>query len=341
MRGIREPAAEGGVIKPKAQEGNGALASRPTGAQAELLPDTLPQLKTPLKKQWKRYKQGLKCGQKEFSEETVHDFRIQARRLLAMIELLAPFVSPRVVKSARRTLKGHLDIFDELRDTQVQLAAVGEMLSAFPEARPFRDYLRCREKRFIKRTRKDIRRIKTSRLAELIECCRADLARACDRQPAPKLTGIMLRSVERAFARAKDLRARVRREDPRTVHCTRIAFKRFRYMIETLCQQLPAADEKLLDALHRYQTMMGDVQDAEVLRRGFEKFLRKRKAAPQNVRRLRQEFLRRREWQVCIYLDAADQLLEFWPLNRPPKCLGARSSPSPKITRLRCSPHYS
>jgi CHAD domain-containing protein len=230
-----------------------------------------------------------------------------------MMELLGPFLAAKRVRKARAALKRHLDTFDDLRDTHVQLVAVERMLPVFPEARQFHDYLCRREDRFRRRTRKKIKRVRTKRLAALIAACRRDVRKWRRDRPAQPANALLLRSIDAAFARTQQLKERIEPEDTRTIHCARVAFKRFRYMVETLADRLPAANEKLLEAMRRYQTMMGEIPDAEVLLRSFEKFRQKKGAASGASRRLREELLRRRAWLIRVYLDAADQLLDFWP----------------------------
>src|SRR5262249_28280051 len=88
---------------------------------AVLPSEVLPRLSRLLKSQCKQYRKQLRRCQKKFSEKAVHDSRVAARRLISVVELLAPFLPPALVKKIGRLLKQHLDTFDELRDTQVQL----------------------------------------------------------------------------------------------------------------------------------------------------------------------------------------------------------------------------
>jgi len=94
-----------------------------------------------LESQWRRYRKRLRQCQRRFSQEAVHDSRVETRRLLATVELLCAFIPERELKKARRALKKHLDAFDRLRDTQVQLTYVGHLLHEFPAARGFHDWL--------------------------------------------------------------------------------------------------------------------------------------------------------------------------------------------------------
>jgi CHAD domain-containing protein len=239
---------------------------------------------------------------------------VVARRLLALVELLSGFISPGDIKKVQRLVKCQLDTFDDLRDTQVQLQIVGRMRRSFPAAQAFAAWLAKRESRFAVRTRKRIKKVKTRRLAKLLSAARKQVACQFEQRPAQEALGLLLRSVNRAFARTRQLQRRINPRDTQSLHRTRIAFKKFRYMVETLAEYSPVSNHELLDELRHYQTMMGDIQDTEVLLQTFDKYLGKGKVDPEAAGRLRAELLRRRQWLVQVYLDASGQLLEFWSL---------------------------
>jgi CHAD domain-containing protein len=281
---------------------------------ALLPPASLPRLAKSLRKQWKRSRQQLKRCQAKFSPKAIHDSRVAARRLLALVELLSGFISPADLKKVQRAVKCQLDTFDDLRDTQVQLEIVGRMRRSFPAARTFAAWLAQRETRFTSRTRKRIKKVKPRRFAKLLAAARKQVAAQLARRPAQEALGRLLDSVNRAFNRTCQLQRRINPRATQSIHRTRIAFKKFRYMVETLAEYSPVSNQELLAEMHHYQTMMGDVQDTEVLLQTFDKYLRKGKADPEAAGRLRAELLRRRQWLVQVYLDASAQLLEFWSL---------------------------
>jgi CHAD domain-containing protein len=273
---------------------------------------TLGHLTASLKRQWKRYRKGLKRCQDRFSEGAVHESRVETRRLLSLLELLRPLLRRGQINRSQTALKEHLDTFDDLRDTQVQLLATRKMRRLFPAAVPFYDYLLKRESRFRRQTRANIKRIRTKRLGKFIADFRQEMKRWRAEGLGEEVNAMILKSVDTAFARASTLRQQIRPADTETIHRTRVAFKKVRYMIETLADYLPAVDERLLVAMHRYQTMMGDIQDAEVVLCTFDKFLLKNPVELTAARRLRRELLSRRQWLIRVYLEAADQLFEFW-----------------------------
>jgi CHAD domain-containing protein len=117
--------------------------------------------------------------------------------------------------------------------------------------------------------------------------------------------------VEDAFGRTRTLLERIEPEHTDTVHRTRIAFKRFRYMVEALAEQLPSPDRRLLAAMRRYQGRMGVVQDAAVLLEVFDKFVRRRELAPEAVNRLRRKLVGLRERRLRVCLASLHQLSDF------------------------------
>ena len=283
---------------------------RPAG---ELPANSLPLLERDLKRQWKWYRKQLKRCQKQFTERTIHDTRVGARRLLSTVELLGGFLPAVLVQKVERALKAHLDTFDGLRDTQVQLPVIGKLQHAFPAARPFYAFLERREKRLIKSTRKKIKKAGTARVDRLIAACRDAVQARRAKRTSAEAVALLLASVDGAFARAAELRARIDPANTETIHRTRVAFKKFRYMVETLVACLPQPAARRLGAMRRYQTMMGDIQDAEVLRLALDKFLRKHPLPAAAAAPLRKELLLRRQRLIDLYMNATEQMLRFWP----------------------------
>jgi len=284
--------------------------------------DSLSLMEKSLKRQWKCYRAGLKGCQEKFSESAIHDTRVGARRLLSTLELLGGFLSAGRLGKVERAVKRQLDTFDELRDAQVQLPIIRKLQRTFPAAVPFYAYLMRREERLARSTRKNIRNVKTKRLGGLITACRDEIKARGENYSPERAAASLVRSVQRAFTQTCKLRARIDPNDTRTIHCTRVAFKKFRYMMETLMDYLPAKNT-LREAMHDYQTMMGEIQDLEVLQRTLDKFFQKHAVPSEPARHLREEFSRRRQGLIEVYLGAADRLNEFWPwhparVSRPP-----------------------
>ena len=294
----------------KAKRGTLPTGTLPDGG---LPPDCVRRLGKSLRKEWKRYVRKLTDCQKELSEEAIHDFRVEARRLLSTVELLGALIPARTGRKLHTAIKGHLDTFDELRDTQVQLPAVLRLEREFPAAQCFGDFLRQRLDRFTRSARKAIRKVRTRRVARHLEDSAA--AVRAGRKKYAGLLGarLLLRSVSRAFDRVVRLQAHIDPDRPETIHRTRVAFKKFRYMAETLEGYLTARHEGVVEAMHRYQTAMGDIQDADVLCRGFARFPDAGSVAPASGREFANALSRRREELIRNFLGIAPELQEFWP----------------------------
>src|SRR5690242_1164829 len=167
---------------------------------------TLGHLAASLKRQWKRYRKGLKRCQERFSEAAVHESRVETRRLLSLLELLRPFLRPSDVDRSQAALKEHLDTFDDLRDTQVQLLAIRKMRRVFAAAVPFYEYLVKRECRFQRETRSHIKRIRTKRFGKYIASFRDEMKRWRAEGLGDEVNRMLVKSVDNAFARAVVLR---------------------------------------------------------------------------------------------------------------------------------------
>ena len=267
-----------------------------------------------LRQQWKRYRKALQRCQRHFSEEAVHDSRVECRRLLAQLELLGVLGAPRDFKKARSALKDHMDTFDALRDTQVLLLVLQQQAKAFPETRPLRQALLRREKRCLVDSARRIRRVKTSRVKEFVASLRRHLRGA---RISPERRGRerreILQSIDQAFAQVMERRSKMDPGSVATLHRTRVAFKKFRYMVEVLHRLVPGISAARLKAMQGFQTLFGELQDTDVFLGRLDKFARK---DPQQARALaafRHWLLKRRTEQIDTCVRHADVLLQFWP----------------------------
>src|SRR5512135_1868694 len=91
----------------------------------------------PFNQRWENYRAQVFACRAEFSEPAVHDLRVAARRLLAVLEIVQGVAPQRRIRKLRQELKSHLDGFDSLRDTQVMLISVTENIESQPAFAPF------------------------------------------------------------------------------------------------------------------------------------------------------------------------------------------------------------
>ncbi|MBI2947465.1 MAG: CHAD domain-containing protein [Verrucomicrobia bacterium] len=245
----------------------------------------------------------------------MHDSRVESRRLLSVFELLGALSTGGQPEKGRRNLKRYLDTFDELRDTHVQLMFVAAQVGDFPGLRSFRDALRKRERRCIKCTAGEIRRIKVGSLRRSIRAMEEELRsppRGASRtQLRPSR---LVRVLQQAFTRVERQHRRVAPDDTASIHRVRIAFKRFRYMIEAVAPLLPGASQRHLERLRKFQSLMGEIQDTEVLLATVERFQNNGKLDSLIAAAFRVQLLHRRRRFIGAYLKQAGHLRKFWPL---------------------------
>ncbi len=273
-------------------------------------------LRTSLKQRWKRYRRALKRCQRKFSEKSVHASRVETRRLLSLVELLNVFLGQSHLKRIRRILKRHLDAFDPLRDTQVQLLLLAKHRRQFPEAKSFHKMLARREERCLKTAARRIERIKIGslhkvfrRLARQLGHLREDAAHRVRHRAA------VMNAVRDAFAHTVELQRAMDPGAAETIHRTRIAFKKFRYMLEALQPLFSEITAKRVASMQDFQSMMGEVQDTEVFLARLGKHTRGHKARARRLARFRRWLLVRHTAQITYCLKHADRLHEFWPLK--------------------------
>ncbi len=293
------------------------------------------QLAKGFKRLSRAYQRQLRQCRRRPSETPVHDLRVEARRLIALLDLLSPLMPPAPAARAHSELKCHLDCFDDLRDTQVQLRAVKSFCEHFPAAREFRRFLKKKERKLRQKARRRARKLHRKRLVNLLELCRRQAEQRMEERGVRSVAWVLLRVVGSAFAEVANLRRRVDPANAKTIHCTRIAFKKFRYMVEPLAGALDWADTPRLKRMQQYQGRMGKVQ--EVLRKAFEKFARKHELEAGPAVQFMEELLRRRERFVAEFISEPDPVAEFRPpLPGPaPKLKGLKKGPPSDTQELR------
>jgi CHAD domain-containing protein len=292
----------------------------PTTASAR----TLPRGKAPpdfralvlgsLNDRWHIFRVELKRCQKQYSEAAVHDLRVATRRLISTLDLLASIHPEAKLRKARRALKRQLDMFGPLRDVQVQLLAIDKMLPSFPELQGFYDFLMKREHKLVQRLSVKVKRVKTGKIERAIGAATTQVEALLDtpEMQQEKRTEA-IRAVEAAFNRVVERKRAIDPTDSASIHRMRVAFKKFRYMVESLAPVLDRVTSKQLKAMNGFQGSMGDIQDAEVLLTNATAFARKRGGESEaSLARALEELSRRRTALIEAFLGAAETLYTFW-----------------------------
>src|ERR1019366_2426994 len=252
-----------------------------------------PILAAALDSRWHSYRKQLRQCQEQFSEEAVHELRVATRRLLAQLTLLSCIAPSAALETARRILKRRLAALGDLRDTHVQRLFIEQKTGSFPELVRLRGWLQRRERRLARSAAEKVKRFKTRKLERWIFTLIQDLTANARRfRVQNQLASTVLRAAAQAFAEAVERRRAIDLADLRTIHQTRVAFKRFRYTMESLSPGLTGLSKRQLRALAYYQRKMGIIQDLEVMQACLSRYSRRGKKREAVLRRFRQHMRR-------------------------------------------------
>jgi CHAD domain-containing protein len=266
-----------------------------------------------LDQRWKKYLAELKRCQKKCSEKAVHDLRVATRRLISTLNLIMTIHSDARLTKMQRELRKRLKIFGELRDVQVQALYVRKMLEPFPELDTFLTVLLLREGHLLDQIDEKLQKVQTGSMEKNVVEASNQLNILLS-SPAMQSAGsaAVTGAAGAAFTRAVDLLHNVDPTDAKSIHKVRVAFKKFRYMVEALQQLLVGVTEKRLKAMHVYQTRLGDIQDIEVLTLNVKGYAKRKKVLAAGFERVQQELTRRHTDLVNAFMNSADELFTFW-----------------------------
>lgn len=289
------------------------LAEAPAGLRPAV--DEL--LRQMLEDRWQTFARELLRVRRKRTEEGVHDVRVATRRLIAYLDLVSAFVTPAAVRKLRRQARVLLKALNALRDVQVQRLGVKGLWETFPILRLYDVSLRRRERTLGEEASGAFRAFPLRQMEASVGRLDADVQRVFD-GPALRRSGwhLMTGTAAASFGRAVERRRSIRQDRPETLHRFRVAFKKFRYTIEMLGPAFPWVDEGLHKAMNRYQTVLGEIQDVEVLAADLRSYARRRRVGKAEgggsllpvfrmLANRRAELLRR-------FRQTADDLYTFW-----------------------------
>jgi CHAD domain-containing protein len=272
-----------------------------------------------LHNRWHSFRTELRHCRKQFSEESVHDLRVATRRLISTLELVDCIQPEAQLRKARRALKKHLDRFGPLRDVHVQLLTIDKMLSSFPELQGFYDFLSGREGKLTRRLGSELRRVKTRKIGKRIVAAVKRLEALPDTPTVRSETcSAAVRAIETAYNQVIERKQAITPAHGSSIHRMRVAFKKFRYMVEALGPLQGRTSSKQLKAMNAFQDSMGDIQDAEVLFANVQSFARTQ-GVEGGVTLLvaLEELSRRRTVAIDTFLASVDTVFTFWkPLSK-------------------------
>lgn len=254
---------------------------------------------------WAKYYLEFNNCRAKFSRKAVHDLRVAARRLLAMLDILRVVFPRERIQKIRRELKSALNSLDELRDTQVILADVAAHIETVPEFAPFQKRLLKTEKRLLDSARKAIKKQSAKDLAMRVEKLHWELSALNEETLATQLRA----ALNEASARVARRYAAINPQKVASIHRLRIAFKKFRYMLEIAHPLIENFPPENLERMREYQTLMGEIQDMGVALQSLSAFSADKPML--HLETARQHYEERLRQSIANYLDRKSEASEF------------------------------
>lgn len=242
-------------------------ARAPSSARKSVLPAVpLKRLAREVRRSADDFRKRVRRCRDELDVRSVHNLRIQARRLVVWCELLAALGAGNHALEARRRVKRLLRSLGRLRDLHVQRdLLVGAPKRLAKPARFLRRRLTREEPRRVQRVKDRCRRLHPGRIFDLLDSVFRAGRFARDGSPEVISQGIIDWIASLQAEAGKRLRG-ARATMPASVHRFRIAVKRLRYGLEAAVELMPALKSGADDLLRDLQVELGNIQDAEVCR---------------------------------------------------------------------------
>jgi len=228
-------------------------------------------------KSWKNFSATWKRARTKASEKSIHDLRVNTRRLIATLELARSLSRRDDVAKLQRRCKKILKSMGPLRDAQVLLENLTP-LRGMTLISDFKKSMERRERKQIDNIRDELKRSRKQDLSKRLEDVRYELTRVHESLGPAKVR----HSIERVLnLRRNEFQRSVRKFQRSPVnedllHEMRIALKKLRYALEAAQPLFGRSVQERLKQMHAYQQMMGDSRDLEMLRAELEKWAEKR-----------------------------------------------------------------
>jgi len=247
---------------------------------------------------WELYRAWLDEYRKQPSAESVHEMRVSSRRLASQLMLLGCVVGGRKPCKVQRMLKSQLRSLGAVRDLHVQRIFLEQQATKFPQVALLREHLMRRERELIKPASRRMSNSKVKKLQRWIDRLEEEFAQvASDVVKQEEFAAAAWRCAEDAFAETVRCWRLIRLSDLRTIHHTRVAFKR----------------------------KMGNIQDLVVIQKCIADFIDENGTREAPLRPFCAYVRRRGGRALRAFRDSAEKLFQFWPLPGPDAASPSRS----------------
>lgn len=228
---------------------------------------------------WDEFSKAWKKTRRNASEKSVHDLRVNARRLIENLELAGALSKDSDTAKLKRRFKKFLKGMGMLRDIQVQL----ENVSRLPKSQAIGEFTKRLERLERKETGKIQAHLKEARkqkLSAALKEVRSEFLRSRETVGVDRTyhsTRRILNLRHNEFLKAKRLFHRSEQQNEDALHEMRIALKKLRYAMEAAVPMLAPSEKDRIDGMRAFQKLLGDSRDMEMLRAALEEWAKKKR----------------------------------------------------------------
>jgi CHAD domain-containing protein len=261
---------------------------------------------------WKRYRKTFRAAKSILTEKWVHDLRVALRRLDAVLDLTGMFLPHSHTVKVRRSLKRLVKHLSSLRDIQVQQRLVADLTKTYPELLKFQKHLVKQERVQIRALKKTVRR-KHEKLANEFTKTFFQSRNLLRTFTPAETEQMIIGAVNKAYGTAIDAKRATESQDTSAIHAMRIAFRKFRYTVESAQPFLHDIPETVLARMQNFQNLMGNIQDVDVLFDTLARWGSKRgKRTRQKLAPIYQVVAQRRRSCIDEFVGEVDEIDSFW-----------------------------
>lgn len=243
-------------------------------------------------------------------EEAIHDFRVAIRKLISQTDLAYRiFPSPYIIE-IRSVIKKQLKMFSPLRDIQVQIITVNKLRKTLSELNFFYYDLIAKEHELLLKQKSIIGDMDIDSFDALLFFYLLDLKKFMSFNKTDERS--ILDLIDIKYRNVIEAKEKLDLQNLDTFHHFRIAFKKFRYTLESSIELLNL-DKKISKSLNKYQTMLGDIQDSLVLTENFDNFVKVQKyTSPESFLKAKEYLENQKNHYVEVFLSEIDKVNNFW-----------------------------
>jgi len=267
-------------------------------------------LKNALSQAWDYYVMQYNSLVVEFAEEPVHDFRVGIRRVTSLLMLIEELDHFHYSKLIKKQLKFQIKSFNKLRDTQVQIINIKNMLDKYPDLSYFVGFLEQKEKDLIIEAKETVSKIDLDEIYGFLILLKIELTNKFLKNKFNVQT--LFDSAHLSFLEVVKCKNMVEPENPSTIHKVRLNFKKFRYIMEILREHF-GYDKDYFITMKKFQTTMGEIQDNLVLLPIIQEFAEKQQVIPNSqFSTAIEEILSQRQLLIKRFISNSGILLTLW-----------------------------